>query len=91
MLVNRIILILLILLIVVVFLEYLNSNLYEGYMAVIGPVISPKEKIVNKPKNTYYENVKVTQDFDDYGVMQDYTPNSIIIQEDPDNVLTNDS
>jgi hypothetical protein len=90
MLVNRIILILLIL-IVVVFLEYLNSNLYEGYMAVIGPAISPKEKIVNKPKNTYYENAKVTQDFDDNAVMQDYTPNSIIIQEDPDYVLTNDS
>jgi hypothetical protein len=91
MLVNRIIFILLILLTVVVFLEYLNSNIYEGYMAVIGPVISPKEKIVNKPKNTYYENAKVTQDFDDNAVMQDYTPNSIIIQEDPDYVLTNDS
>ena len=91
MLVNRIILILSIILIVVVFLEYLNSNIYEGYMAVIGPVITQTEKIVNKPKNTYYENVKVTQDFDDYAVMQDYTPNSIIIQEDSDYVLTNNS
>ena len=70
-------------------LEYFHINIIEGYMAVIGPVISPKEKIVNKPTNTYYENNKITQDFDPNIVLQDYTPNSIIIQEDAGYVLTN--
>ena len=75
----------------VVILEYLKPKIYEGYMAIVGPVISPKQKIVNKPKNSYYENVDIEQDFDDYAVIQDYNPNSIIIQEDPGYILTNDS
>ena len=91
MLVNKIILILIILFILVIILEYLKMSVFEGYMAVIGPLIKPKQTIVNKPINTYYENVKITQDFDQDGVIQDYEPNSSIIQEDPDYVLTNNS
>ena len=80
---------LLILFLFVLLLEYLKSNLYEGYMAVIGPVISPKEKTVNSPKNLYYENVKINQDFDPDSVLQDYSSNSILLEEDPEYILTN--
>jgi hypothetical protein len=69
-------------------LEYFSHTIIEGYMAVIGPVIAPKQKIVNKPVNTYYENAKISQDFDPYSVLQDYEPNSILIQEEPGYVLT---
>ena len=91
MLVNKIILLLAIIFIVVVILDYLQRDIYEGYMAVIGPVIKPITKIVNKPTNSYYENNKITQDFDPYSVIQDYDPNSIFIQEEPGYVLTNAS
>lgn len=70
---------------------FLANNFIEGYMAVIGPVITPKNKMVSKPINTYYQNNNIKQDFDPDGVIQDYTPNSIIIQEDPDYVLTENS
>ena len=60
-------------------------------MAVIGPVIDPKEKKRNTPINTYYINNIVKQDFDPYSVMQDYIPNSSIIGEDSDYVLTESS
>jgi len=85
MLVNNIFLILIILIILPVILEYFyNNNDIEGYMAVI-PTITFKYT----PKNTYYENNKITQDFDPDGVLQDYNPNSIIIREEPGYVLTN--
>ena len=84
MLVNRIILILVIIFIVVVILEYLKTDVYEGYMAVI-----PKISFIYNPVNSYYENRKITQDFDKNAVLQEYTPNSIIIQEEPGYVLTN--
>jgi hypothetical protein len=70
---------------------FLANNFIEGYMAVIGPVITPVNKMVDKPKNTYYQNNKITQDFDPDGVIQDYIPNSNIIQEDPDYILTENS
>lgn len=96
MLVNKIFLILSILIILIGLLEYLKKYVIvsdvvvvEGMGAVIGPVIKPIEKTVNKPKNTYYENNKITQDFDKYSVIQDYEPNSIIIQEEKGYVLTN--
>ena len=89
MLVNKIFLILSILILMIVILEYFNNNRVEGYMAVIGPVIKPVDKPVDKPVNTYYQNNKITQDFDPDGVLQDYGSNSIIIQEDPEYVLTN--
>ena len=88
MLVNILVILFFIILINQIFLA--NKNV-EGYMAVIGPVISPKEIIINKPKNTYYQNNNITQDFDPDSVIQDYTPNSIIIQEDSDYILTTDS
>ena len=56
MLVNKIVLILIILFIFVVILEYLKRDIFEGMGAIIGPVISPKVNIVDKPTNTYYEN-----------------------------------
>lgn len=67
MLINRIIiLILLILLLIYIFLA---NNITEGYMAIIGPIITYKEKKVNKPVNNYYKNMKITQDF---------APNSVL-------------
>ena len=90
MLINKIFLILIILIFLVVILEYFyNNNDIESFMSIIGPVIKPIEKIVYKPTNTYYENNKITQDFDSDGVLQDYNPNSIIIQEEKGYVLTN--
>jgi len=90
MLVNILVILFFILLINQIFLE---NNLVEGYMAIIGPVIDPKEKKKNTPINTYYTNNIVKQDFDPYSVIQDYNPNSIFIQEDYDSdcVLTTDS
>ena len=90
MLVNILVILFFILLINQIFLE---NNLVEGYMAIIGPVIDPKEKKINTPINTYYTNNIVKQDFDSYSVIQDYNPNSIFIQEDYDSdcVLTTDS
>ena len=70
---------------------FLANNIIEGYMAVIGPVIYEKEKKIDKPINTYYQNNKISQDFDPYSVMQDYIPNSSIIGEDSDYVLTESS
>ena len=87
-LVNLLIIIFIILIFYQTFLE--NKNI-EGYMAVIGPVITPKEKIVSSSKNTYYENNNIKQDFDPYSVLQDYDRNSVIIQEDPEYVLTTNS
>lgn len=84
MLVNRIILILGIIFILVVILEYLQRDIYEGYMAVI-----PKISFIYKPVNSYYENSKITQDFDKDAVLQDFNLSSSIIQEDPEYVLTN--
>jgi len=84
MLVNRIILILATIFIMVAVLEYLQIDIYEGYMAV-----TPKITYINKPVNSYYENRKITQDFDKNALLQDYTPNSIIIQEEPGYVVTN--
>jgi hypothetical protein len=43
---------------------FLANKYVEGYMAVIGPIITPKEKTVSNPTNTYYKNTKITQDFD---------------------------
>ena len=91
MLVNRIIIIVILLFIIVIILEYFKTITIEGMGAVIGPVIKPIEKIVDKSKNSYYENNKITQDFDQYSVIQDYNPNSIFIQEEPGYVLTNAS
>lgn len=95
MLVNKIILLLAIIFIVVIILDYLQTDIYIIYIwrngAVIGPVIKPINKIVNKPTNSYHENNKITQDFDPYSVIQDYTQNSIFIQEEPGYILTNAS
>jgi hypothetical protein len=85
MLVNNIFLILIILIILPVILEcFYNNRHVEGYMAVT-PTITFK----HTPKNTYYENKKISQDFDQDGVLQDYNSNSIIIQEEPGYILTN--
>ncbi len=84
MLINNIFLILSILILLVVILEYFYNNNVEGYMAII-PTITFKYK----PTNTYYENKKISQDFDQDGVLQDYNPNSPIIQEEPGYILTN--
>ena len=70
---------------------FLANNFVEGYMAVIGPIIDDKQKKTDKPVNTYYQNNKITQDFDPDGVIQDYIPNSSIIGEDSDYVLTESS
>ena len=98
MLINILINILIILLIILFFIILINqifleNNLVEGYMAVIGPFIYEKEKKTNTPINTYYTNNIVKQDFDPYSVIQDYNPNSIFIQEDYDSdcVITTDS
>lgn len=89
MLINNIFLILIILFLTILFLEYFYINIVEGFMTVVGPVIRPQGSIKYTPTNTYYENKKITQDFDKDAVLQDFTPNSIIIQEDPEYVLTN--
>ena len=88
MLVNILVILFFIILICQIFLA---NNFIEGYMAVIGPVIDEKEKKIDKPINTYYQNNKISQDFDPDGVMQDYIPNSSIIGEDSDYVLTESS
>jgi len=99
MLVNILIIIFLIIIVNQLFLASANSNTFgsiinEGFMSVIGPVITPiykpNNKPINQPTDTYYVNNKVTQDFDEYSVIQDYNPNSIFIQEDydSDSVLT---
>ena len=61
MLINRIIV--LILLIILLIHIFLANNTIEGYMAIIGPNISFKEKKVNKPRNIYFKNIKIKQDF----------------------------
>lgn len=53
-----------ILLFIIFFYIILANKYTEGYMAIIGPMISYSEKIVNKPMNTYYKNIKISQDFD---------------------------
>jgi hypothetical protein len=88
MFINKIFKIILLLLLVVFILEYLSNIIVEGFMSVVGPVITPKNDPKNKPVNTYYENAKISQDFDPYSVLQDYQSNSILIQEDPEYVLT---
>ena len=88
MFINKVFIIIILLVLVGFILEYFSNIINEGFMSVIGPVITPKQSIVNKPVNTYYENAKISQDFDPYAVLQDYKSNSIIIQEDPNYVLT---
>jgi len=61
MLINIIIGILLIIILLIHI--FLANNTIEGYMAIIGPKISFKEKKVNKPRNIYFKNMKIKQDF----------------------------
>ena len=89
MLINNIFLILFILFVTMLFLEYFYVYAVEGFMTVVGPVIRPQGNVKYTPTNTYYENKKITQDFDKDAVLQDFTPNSNIIQEDPEYILTN--
>lgn len=49
-----------------------KNNKTEGYMSIIGPVIVPKISLTSKPKNTYYKNMKITQDFDKDNVITSY-------------------
>ena len=73
MLINILIIFFCIIIFYQLFLAYFRQSNIEGMMAVIGPVISPKEKNTNNPINTYYENVKITQDFDPDSVSTFYS------------------
>ena len=50
------------------FLAYFRESIIEGMMAII-PSISSKEKNTN----TYYQNTKITQDFDPDSVSTFYS------------------
>ena len=69
MLINILIIFFCIIIFYKLFLAYFEKNNIEGMMAVIGPVITPKEKNTN----TYYENTKITQDFDPNSVSTFYS------------------
>jgi uncharacterized membrane protein YjfL (UPF0719 family) len=49
-----------------------RNNKFEGYMSIIGPVIIPRISLTAKPRNTYYKNMKITQDFDKDNVITSY-------------------
>jgi hypothetical protein len=70
---NYFFLILIIFIFVLIFLEYLNKFVIEGYMTIIGPVIIPKESMKDEPKNIYYQNNKIYQDFDPDSVVTFYS------------------
>jgi hypothetical protein len=58
--------------IIILFQLFLANSNKEGYLAVV-PVIKPiKTTIVNKPVNTSYANIKVTQDFDPDSVFTNF-------------------
>lgn len=65
--------IILILILILVFHVFLANSITEGYMAIIGPQISFTEKIVSKPTNNYYKNIKISQDFDPDSVFTNFT------------------
>jgi hypothetical protein len=69
MLINITIVILLLLILLILFYLFLANSITEGYMSIIGPMISFKEKTVSQPTNTYYKNIKITQDFDPDSVL----------------------
>ena len=49
-----------------------KNNISEGYMSIIGPVIVPQISLTAKPRNTYYKNMNITQDFDKDNVITTY-------------------
>jgi len=69
MLINILIIFFCIIIFYKLFLAYFKKINIEGMMAVVGPVINPKEKNTN----TYYENTKITQDFDPNSVSTFYS------------------
>jgi|Laugresubdmm15sn_1035100.scaffolds.fasta_scaffold605050_1 hypothetical protein len=69
MLINIVIIFFSIIIFYELFLAYFKKINIEGMMAVVGPVITPKEKNTN----TYYENIKITQDFDPDSVSTFYS------------------
>jgi len=64
---------LLILILIILIHEFLANTVTESYMAIIGPKISFTEKIVSNPTNTYYKNIKISQDFDPDSVFTKFT------------------
>ena len=43
---------------------FLANHFTEGYQTIISPKISYSNQITNNPINTYYRNMKISQDFD---------------------------
>ena len=58
--------------IIILFQIFLANSNKEGYLAVV-PMIKPlKTTFVNKPVNTSYANIKVSQDFDPDSVFTNF-------------------
>lgn len=56
----------------ILFHLFLANSITEGYMSIIGPMISFKEKTISTPTNTYYKNIKISQDFDPDSVLTNF-------------------
>ena len=65
-------LLIVLLILIILFNLFLAKQYVEGYMSIIGPVIKFSEKTVSNPTNTYYKNIKISQDFDPDSVFTNF-------------------